>query len=51
MAVQLSLDFTHLEVGKDLLWYVRLRAWDMLLLAALAVFARALGPHKANGES
>jgi ABC-2 type transport system permease protein len=47
--VQLSLDFTHLEVGKYFLWYVLPRAWDMLLLAALAVFVQALSPHKAIG--
>jgi ABC-type transport system involved in multi-copper enzyme maturation permease subunit len=49
IAVQLSLDYTQLEIGKYLLWYVLPRAWDMLLLAALAVFVQALSPHKAVG--
>jgi ABC-2 type transport system permease protein len=49
IVLQLSLDFTHLEVGKYLLWYVAPRTWDMLLLAALAVFVQALSPHKAIG--
>ena len=47
--VQLSLDFTHVEIGKYLLWYVLPRTWDMLLLAALAVFVQSLSPHKAIG--
>ena len=47
--LQLSLHFTDLELGKYMLWYVLPRAWDMLLLAALAVFVQALVPHKAAG--
>lgn len=49
IAVQLSLGFTNVEPGKYLLWYVLPRTWDMLLLAALAVFVQALSPHKAVG--
>ena len=29
--VQLSLGYTHLEIGKYLLWYVLPTTWDMLL--------------------
>jgi ABC-2 type transport system permease protein len=47
--LQLSLGFHNLELGKYMLWYVLPRAWDMLLLAALAVFVQALSPHKAVG--
>jgi hypothetical protein len=47
--VQLSLGYTDLELGKYLLWYVLPMTWDMLLLAALAVFVQALSPHKAVG--
>jgi ABC-type transport system involved in multi-copper enzyme maturation permease subunit len=47
--VQLSLGYTELEVGKYLLWYVLPRAWDMVLIAALAVFVQAVSPHKAVG--
>jgi ABC-type transport system involved in multi-copper enzyme maturation permease subunit len=47
--VQLSLGFTDLELGKYLLWHVLPGAWDVLLLAALAVFVQALSPHKAVG--
>jgi ABC-type transport system involved in multi-copper enzyme maturation permease subunit len=47
--VQLSLDFTDLEIGKYLLWYVLPRTWDMLLLAALAIFVQAISPHKVVG--
>ncbi|HEX9953379.1 MAG TPA: M1 family aminopeptidase [Rubricoccaceae bacterium] len=49
VAVQLSLGYTDLEPGKYLLWYVLPLTWDMLLLAALAVFVQALSPHKAVG--
>ncbi len=49
VAVQLSLGFTDLEPGKYLLWFVAPKAWDLLLLAALAVFVQALSPHKAVG--
>ncbi|HEV2149729.1 MAG TPA: ABC transporter permease [Longimicrobiaceae bacterium] len=47
--VQLSLGFTDLELGKYLLWYVLPGTWDMLLLAALAIFVHAISPHKAVG--
>jgi ABC-2 type transport system permease protein len=49
IVVQLSLGYTQLELGKYLLWYVIPMTWDMLLLAALAVFVQALSPHKAVG--
>lgn len=47
--IQLSLGYNDLELGKYLLWYVLPRTWDMLLLAAVAVFVQALSPHKAVG--
>lgn len=47
--VQLSLGYTDLELGKYLLWYVLPTTWDMLLLAALAVFVQAISPHKTVG--
>ena len=46
---QLSSGFTRVEPGKYLLWYVLPATWDMLLLAALAVFVQALSPHKIVG--
>jgi ABC-2 type transport system permease protein len=46
---QLSAGFTEVELGKYLLWYVLPATWDMLLLAALAVFVQALSPHKTIG--
>lgn len=49
VGLQLSLGYTELELGKYLLWHVLPGTWDMLLLAALAVFVQALGPHKAVG--
>lgn len=49
VTTQLALAYTHLELGKYLLWYVLPAAWDMLLLAALAIFVQALSPHKAIG--
>ncbi len=49
MVLQLSLGYTELEPGKYLLWHVLPATWDMLLLAALAVFVQALSPHKAVG--
>ncbi|HYR06988.1 MAG TPA: ABC transporter permease, partial [Longimicrobium sp.] len=49
VALQLSLGYTELELGKYLLWHVLPGTWDMLLLAALAVFVQALSPHKAVG--
>ena len=49
VGLQLSLGYTELELGKYLLWYVLPGAWDMLLIAALAVFVQAISPHKAVG--
>ncbi|HEX2077292.1 MAG TPA: M1 family aminopeptidase [Longimicrobium sp.] len=49
VVLQLSLGYTELELDKYLLWYVLPGAWDMLLLAALAVFVQAVSPHKAVG--
>jgi ABC-2 type transport system permease protein len=49
VSVQLSLGYTELELGKYLLWYVLPMTWDMLLLAALAIFVQAISPHKAVG--
>ncbi|HEX7832196.1 MAG TPA: M1 family aminopeptidase, partial [Thermoanaerobaculia bacterium] len=49
IGVQLNLGFTHLELGKYLLWYVLPMTMDMLLLATLAIFVQALSPHKAVG--
>jgi ABC-type transport system involved in multi-copper enzyme maturation permease subunit len=46
---QLSSGYTEVELGKYLLWYALPAAWDMLLLAALAVFVQALSPHKIIG--
>jgi len=46
---QLSLGFTDLEIGKYLLWYVLPGTWDMLVLAALAVFVQSVSPRKAVG--
>jgi ABC-2 type transport system permease protein len=50
VAVQLYHGYTDLELGKYLLWYVVPKAWDMLLIAALAVFVHAVSPHKAVGS-
>ena len=47
--LQLSLGYTDLEIGKYLLWFVLPGTWDMVLLAALAVFVHAVSPHKAVG--
>lgn len=49
VALQLSLGYTELELGKYLLWHVLPGTWDILLLAALAVFVQALSPHKTAG--
>ncbi len=46
---QLAAGFTDVEPGKYLLWYVLPATWDVLLLAALAVFVQALSPHKTVG--
>ncbi|HYR27926.1 MAG TPA: M1 family aminopeptidase, partial [Thermoanaerobaculia bacterium] len=49
VALQLSLGFTDVELGKYLLWYVLPHTFDSLLLAAMAIFIQALSPHKAIG--
>ncbi len=49
VAVQLSLGYTHLQPGLYLRWFVLPQAWDLGLLAALAVFVQAVSPHKAVG--
>ena len=49
VVLQLSLGYTDLELGKYVLWFVLPGTWDILLLAALAVFVQALSPHKAVG--
>jgi hypothetical protein len=47
--IQLSLGYTHLELGKYVLWYVLPTTWDLVLLAAMAIFIQSLSPHKAVG--
>jgi ABC-2 type transport system permease protein len=47
--LQLSLGYTELELGKYLLWYVLPAGFDMLLLAAMAIFVQSLSPHKTVG--
>ena len=49
VGLQLSLGFTDLELGKYLMWFVLPGTWDMLLLAALAMFVQSVSPHKAVG--
>ncbi|HUP88406.1 MAG TPA: ABC transporter permease, partial [Longimicrobiales bacterium] len=49
VGIQLSLGYTHLELSKYLLWYVLPTSYDMLLLAALAIFVQSLSPHKVVG--
>jgi len=46
---QLAHGYTHLELGKYLLWYVLPQAVDWILLAVLAVFLQAITPHKFIG--
>jgi ABC-type transport system involved in multi-copper enzyme maturation permease subunit len=46
---QLSAGFTDVELGKYLFWYVLPETWDMLLLAALAIFIQAVSAHKTIG--
>lgn len=46
---QLVVGLADVELGKYLLWYVLPATWDMLLLAALAIFVQALSPHKIVG--
>ncbi|HEY0160395.1 MAG TPA: M1 family aminopeptidase [Thermoanaerobaculia bacterium] len=49
VGLQLSHGFTDVELGKYVLWYVLPESFDVLLLAALAIFVQALCPHKAVG--
>jgi ABC-2 type transport system permease protein len=49
IVVQMALGFTEFEISKYLLWFVLPTTWDMVLLAAMAVFVQALSPHKAVG--
>lgn len=49
VGVQMSLGYSHIEIGKYLLWYVLPQAWDTMLMAAVAVLVQALSPHKAVG--
>lgn len=46
---QLAHGYTHLELGKYLLWYVLPQSVDWILLAVLAVFLQAISPHKFIG--
>lgn len=46
---QLAHAYTHLELGKYLLWYVLPQSVDWVLLAVLAVFLQAISPHKFIG--
>lgn len=49
VGLQLAMGFTDLELGKYALWLVLPTTWDMVLLAAAAVFVHALSPHKVVG--
>jgi ABC-2 type transport system permease protein len=49
IGLQLSLGFPDIELGKYLLWYVLPESFDMLLLAAMAIFVQSLSPHKTVG--
>jgi ABC-2 type transport system permease protein len=49
IAVQLSLGFTDVELGKYLLWYVLPASFDVLLLAAVTILVQSLSPHKFVG--
>ncbi len=49
IAVQLVRGYTHFELDKYVLWYLLPTAFDMVLLAALAVFVQALSPNKYTG--
>lgn len=49
MAVQLLRGYTYFELDKYLLWYLLPTAFDMILLAILAVFVQALSPNKYTG--
>ena len=47
--MQLYHGYTHVELGKYLLWYVLPTTVDFTLIAVLAVFVQALSPHKFVG--
>ncbi|HEX6573584.1 MAG TPA: hypothetical protein VF042_01320, partial [Gemmatimonadaceae bacterium] len=49
IVVQLTSGFTDIELRRYLLWYVLPTAWDVLLLAVLAVVVQSLSPHKTIG--
>ena len=49
IALQVSLGFHDLELGKYLFWYVLPASYDSLLLVALAIFIQSLSPHKTVG--
>ena len=49
IVIQLSLGYTHLEIGKYLLWYVLPQTFDLVLLVAMAIFIQSISPHKAVG--
>ncbi|HEX9982717.1 MAG TPA: M1 family aminopeptidase, partial [Thermoanaerobaculia bacterium] len=49
IVLQLSLNFTNVELGKYLLWYVLPQSFDMLLVAAVAILVQSLSPHKFIG--
>lgn len=46
---QLASGYTNIEPAKYLLWYVLPVGWDVMLLAALAMFIQAVSPHKTIG--
>ena len=46
---QLASGFTEVELNKYLFWYVLPATWDLILLAAMAVFIQSLSPHKTIG--
>ncbi|MBA3578370.1 MAG: aminopeptidase [Gemmatimonadaceae bacterium] len=49
VSFQLFAGFTDVELGKYVLWYVLPATWDVMLLAALAIFVQAVSPHKTIG--
>ncbi|HEX7154103.1 MAG TPA: ABC transporter permease [Thermoanaerobaculia bacterium] len=49
IVLQLSLNFTNIELGKYVLWYVLPQSFDMLLVAAVAILVQSLSPHKFIG--
>jgi ABC-2 type transport system permease protein len=46
---QLTSGYTDIELGKYFLWYVLPATWDVLVLAALAIFVQSVSPHKTIG--